>query len=109
MINNLCIESKKDEVEKFLENNRFKKYKNYWVYGNLSVSNYSSIIDEKTGKMTLRLDTPTLLKYDLEMKERGFEPGKTTNTNLASLESLIKELTSNNILKAMEIVKGNKL
>lgn len=102
MIYNLCIESKKEEVGKFLENNKFKKYKNYWALGNLSISDYSSILDEKTGKVTLRLETPTLRKYDLEMKERGFEPGKTTNTNLTSLESLIKELTSNNVLKAMD-------
>lgn len=108
MIYNLCIESKKDELEQFLENNKFKKYKNYWTLDNLSISDYSSIIDEKTGKVTLRLETPTLIKYDLELKKRGFEPGKTTNTNLASLESLIKEITSNNLLKAMEIIKGNK-
>ena len=68
MIYSLWIEAKEEEINNFLEKNKFKKNNFYWVYDNVLILNDSTALDKLTGKVTLRLETPTTPKYNLEME-----------------------------------------
>lgn len=104
MIYFIILENEKNEVENLLQSIDFKKYKEYWAYENISLIDNSSIIDKKTGKTSWRLETSSSPRYASELKERGFRAGETTRTDLSSLESLLIELKSDNILKSRDII-----
>jgi len=108
MIYFITLSAGKQAVEEFLIKQGFSKRKNDWIYGDCFISNYTSYIDKEMGRTTIKLDLPSTPRYTDAMEEKGFKAGKNIRCDFESLESLLKEITAYNIIKAVEKIGFGK-